>query len=341
MASLKEIRLSDLSEKAKPNILCSDGVCSPLERDIVTVGVGADVGTAFGLSGGYAGVADAEVHWQLDLAIGGGLEFGIKGPMKIKPAKNSEFQSGGNLFAESGLGSTMFVDYTMLGTKRFYGVTGYVNFYGEKDPNTQLIAASIGRDGVEKCVDKDGITDCPVEIITLLNSFCNDQSRCKDDEVETASLTLNVDAEPRFGGLDKEELDEAMFEARNIVSILKEDIKARALQSRLEDVQLLFSRLKDSNLNTALKNEVEQGISLKLQEVLEIVSNNTRFKEIDLARVEKLPEAQDITEAIAQLLTPLLANPGETAEQTAENTKEKFCNTAVGLRKAFNKYCGR
>lgn len=341
VASLNTVRLGSLTERAKPQIICADSVCSPLERDIVTVSVGADVGTAFGLSGGYAGVADAEVAWQLDVGIGGGMEFDIKGAMKIKPARNSEFQSGGNLLADSGFGATMFSDHVMVGTKRFFGVTGNANFYGEKSPESHLMVGALGRDGVPACVDESSNTVvCTAGVVSLLQSLCNDQSRCLDTpgNVQTAAVG---DTESRFGGFSQEELNDAMEEAKNVVDMLKADIRDRAITSRLADIRELFEQLRDSDTRQSLRDELQGSIASELEEVLAIVTSNTRFPEIDLARIERLPEAQDITEAVAELLNPLLAVSGETASQTSAKTKAKFCATTLGQRRAFNAYCGR
>lgn len=59
-------------------------------------------------------------------------------------------------------------------------------------------------------------------------------------------------------------------------------------------------------------------------------------------RLRKVPDTIDtltdeVVDAIAAVLTPVLNNAGETAEQT----KTRFCATNIGLRRAFNRYCGR
>ena len=342
VASLNAVRFGNLTTIAKPKIICADSVCSPLERDIVTVAVGADVGTTIGLGGGYAGVADAEVHLQLNVGVGGGLEFNVKGPMRLRPQKNNDFQSGGNILSESGFGSTMFSEHVMVGTRRFKGVSGTAKFYGEKSPDSQLMAGALGRDGVPSCTDESSAAiDCTTDVINFLQLLCNDQSRCLDTPADTLQSASLSDIGPRFGGFDQEELNEAMQEAQNVVNLLRADIRDRAITSRLADIQELFEQLKDNDMRQSLRDQLKESIASELEQVLAIVTNDTRFPEIDLARVERLPEAQDITEAIAELLNPLLAASGETPGQTAASTKAKFCATAVGQRRAFDKYCGR
>ena len=341
VASLNTVRLGNLVERAKPQIICADSVCSPLERDIVTVSVGVDASASLGGSGGYAGVADAEIAVGVGVGYGGGLEFNIKGAMKIKPANRSDFQSGGNLLAESGFGATMFSDHVMVGTKRFFGVTGDARFYGEKSPDSQLMVGAISRDGVPICKDESSTTiSCTSDVDTLLRALCNDQSRCADADanLQTASL---VDAGPRFGGFDQEELNAAMEEARDLVDLLIADVRDRAITSRLTDIQELYGQLKDNDIRQSLRDDLQSSIASELEQVLAIVTSNTRFPEIDLARVERLPEAQDITEAIAELLNPLLAASGDTASETSAKTRSRFCATTLGQRRAFDKYCGR
>ena len=341
--SLNTLRLTRLTERAKPQIICADSVCSPLERDIVTVSVGIGTDVSIGVAGGYAGVADAEIGVDVGVGYGGGLEFNIKGPMKLKPKGNNDFQSGGNILSESGFGSTMFSNHVMMGTKRFFGVSGRVRFYGEKTPDSQLMVGALGRDGIPNCTDElSNPIDCTSEVVTLLQRMCNDQSRCLDSsamDLQTSSLDDNTG--PRFGGFDQEELDEAMEEAQSVVNILTMDIRDRVITSRLADIRELIEQLKDNDIRQSIRDELEDLVASELEKVLAIVTNNTRFPEIDLARVERLPEAQDITEAIAELLNPLLAASGETTGETAANTKAKFCATAVGQRRTFNRYCGR
>lgn len=341
VASLNAVRLN-LTEKAKPQIICADSVCSPLERDIVTVGVGVDTSAALGGSGGYAGVADAEVSIEVGIGYGGGLEFNIKGPMKIKPPRGNNFQTGGNILSESGFGPTMFSENVMVGTKRFFGVTGDAKFYGEKSPDSHLMVGVMSRDGIPLCVNESSISiECTAEVGQLLNALCNDQSRCLEASVNNLQTTSLSDTEPRFGGFDQEELNDAIEEARSLVDMLKADIRNRAINSRLADIQGLFEQLKDNDTRQPMRDELQESIASELEQVLSIVTSNSRFPEIDLARVERLPEAQDITEAIAELLNPLLATSGETANETAANTKAKFCATSVGQRRVFDRYCGR
>lgn len=343
VSTLNAVRFANLTERAKPDILCTDSVCSPLQRDIVTVSVGLDVGADFGGSGGYAGVADAEVGAYLSLGLGGGLEWGVTGPMKIKPAANSDFQSGGNLLAESGLGPTMFSTHAMVGMRRFFGVTGNVFFYGEKSPDTVLMVGAIQRDGSTTCVDEQSNpTTCTSVILTLLEDLCDDQSRCRDAEPLSISSDFPTSsAETRFGGLDKEDLDEAILEAQGVIAMFREDVRNRMITSRLNDIQMLFEELRNPTLRQTVRSELELNIQNELEDMLLLVSTNSRFREVDLARVEDLPNAEDITEAIAELLNPLLKEGSDTVSQTSEKTRAKFCATNVGSRPAFDNYCGR
>jgi len=52
-------------------------------------------------------------------------------------------------------------------------------------------------------------------------------------------------------------------------------------------------------------------------------------------RVDEVSD--DVLQSIAELLDPLLADKGETKEQT----KKRFCQSPIGQRKVFDKYCGR
>lgn len=343
--TLHALRLASLTEKAKPQIICADSVCSALERDIVTVGVGADVAAALGLSGGYAGGADAEVSVDVGVGFGGGLEFNVTGPMKLKPQNGNDFQSGGNILSESGFGTTMFSEHVMIGTRRFFGVTGTAKFYGEKSPDSQLMLGALGRTGVPVCSDEASNTvTCPIEVINELQRLCNDQNRCRDTDTsasQTRALAADTNSESRFGGFDQDELDEAMQAAQGIVDMLKADITNRQLASRLSDIQELFAQMQDQEMRTSLRDELQNTVSSELEELLTIVTSNSRFPEVNLARIEDLPEVRDITEAVAELLNPLLASPGETAQQTADNTKARFCATGPGQRRVFDRYCGR
>lgn len=59
-------------------------------------------------------------------------------------------------------------------------------------------------------------------------------------------------------------------------------------------------------------------------------------------KLRKVPNTIDtlsdeVVDAIAQVLVPVLDNAGETADQT----KSRFCDSRIGLRDAFDRYCGR
>jgi hypothetical protein len=47
--------------------------------------------------------------------------------------------------------------------------------------------------------------------------------------------------------------------------------------------------------------------------------------------------SDEVVDAIAQVMAPVLGNAGETADQT----KSRFCASRVGQRPAFDRYCGR
>lgn len=69
----------------------------------------------------------------------------------------------------------------------------------------------------------------------------------------------------------------------------------------------------------------------------------TRLENLpDFARVRNAPDTisqltDETVDAVAELLGPLLSNANETATQT----KSRFCNSRIGQRRAFDRYCGR
>jgi len=51
--------------------------------------------------------------------------------------------------------------------------------------------------------------------------------------------------------------------------------------------------------------------------------------------------SDEIVDAIAEVLNPVLSSSSSGGGETAAQTKSRFCASAIGQRRAFNRYCGR
>lgn len=273
--SLGTLQIENLSENAKIENLCWDGVCTATRRDIVTLAFGGDIGTSIGVSGGYAGVADAEVSWQISPALGAGFEIGVQGPLKVKrQGARSAFQDGGNILVESGIGDLMFHEHVILGMRRFRGVSGYVTFMGEKAAGEKLYIGALSRQGSMICLDEAGVDDgtCPPYVEDLLRSYCDQYSGCRD------GAPASPDSPGASAFFDQEELDEALESAQEAIGLVKETVGGRLLETRLADAQTLLQQIRnDSQLADAIRTEFRDGLAGSIEEVLSIVTTETRF----------------------------------------------------------------
>ena len=130
---------------------------------------------------------------------------------------------------------------------------------------------------------------------------------------------------------------------------IKDLLEVEAIPDRvgvfLEDPEIVLDGLPDISDGpghlTCADLGVTSGMRDRRPRVNKVCEELTDLPDFSVVRdaSERVDQMSDeVVDAIAELLEPVL---GKRDAESREQTKNRFCNSAVGMRKAFDRFCGR
>lgn len=174
----------------------------------------------------------------------------------------------------------------------------------------------------------------PVDSNAFVNVASDDE--LEFDRVDAAGENL---LENGLGEVD-EGLD--VFRDGNVRDLLASLELPSEVRTFMDDPERIFEGLPDLAGGFEALTCDQLGISAgmrsrrpRLDNVCERIDELPDFDTVRDAfeRIDGLTD--ETVDAIAELMAPLLSDVGE----TRENTKERFCNSRIGMRPAFDRYC--
>ncbi len=189
------------------------------------------------------------------------------------------------------------------------------------------------------CRKVGGLLQCPILPNALAVSSevnAEDAADQEFDRADTASENLLE------GGLGAVEEGLQAFREGNVSELLASLELPSDVRSALGDPERIFEGLPDlsgglpscDSLQITAGMRARRPVLNRLCAELSGLPNDAVVK----GAFNKIDQLSDeVLDAIAELMGPLLTNVGE----APQNTRARFCNSVIGQRPVFNRYCGR
>jgi len=189
------------------------------------------------------------------------------------------------------------------------------------------------------CRKVGGSLVCPTLPNVFAASAQADAQTDADQELERADTASESLLEGGFGAV-QEGLQ--AFQEGNVSELLASLDLPSDVRSAMGDPEKIFDGLPDlsggvpncASLQITPEMRARRPLLNSLCTELSGLPNDAVVK----GAFEKIDQLSDeVVDAIAEIVRPLLSNAGE----VPENTRNRFCNSVIGQRPIFNRYCGR
>ncbi len=190
------------------------------------------------------------------------------------------------------------------------------------------------------CRKVDGLLQCP--ILPNLPLAASGLASAADDSEQEMERADTASENLLEGGLGAVEEGLQAFREGNVSELLASLDLPSDVRSVLQDPERIFEGLPDVSAGLPSCDSVQitpemrarRPVLNRLCAELSGLPNDAVVK----GAFEKIDQLSDeVLDAIAELMGPLLTNVGE----APQNTRDRFCRSVIGQRPVFDRYCGR